>query len=130
MYPFAPAGIGSVVILFALLLPFLAVPFAITGYSIQGSMLLIHRPGWKTSISLGDLQQAKADPKAVDGSWRLCGNGGLFSFTGWFASKAIGRYRGFFTDPKRSVVLCFPKRKIVVSPEDPLRFVETVSKFK
>ncbi len=54
----------------------------------------------------------------------LCvGNGGLFSFTGFFRNKALGTYRAFVTDPRKTVVLHFPRRTVVISPGSPKEFV-------
>ena len=91
-------------------------------------MLLIHRIGWFTKISLKDFSAAYADPKATAMSIRLFGNGGFFSFTGLYANRRIGRYRAFITDTKRSVVLVFSERKIVVSPEHPEVFIVDITK--
>lgn len=126
MYPFAAPAITSVTLLLIPLIPLLAAPFAITGYSLRGSTLFIRRPFWTTTISLNDLQKATAAPEALKRSWRLCGNGGLFSFTGWFSSPALGVYRAYLTDPKNTVVLYFSNRKIVISPHDPTAFCEAV----
>lgn len=124
MFPFAPLGVLSVTLLLSAALPFFAVPFSITGYTIQSDRLLVHRLGWNTVIDISQLKDARYDETATKGSWRICGNGGLFSFTGWFSSGTLGVYRGFFTDTKRTVVITLLKRKIVVSPEDPTDFVD------
>ena len=63
------------------------------------------------------------------GSLRLFGNGGIFSITGLFRNRALGNYRAFVTDLKRTVVLRFPERIIVVSPECPEKFVAEISRF-
>ncbi|MFN7139357.1 MAG: PH domain-containing protein, partial [Limisphaerales bacterium] len=91
---------------------------------------LIHRLGWVTKFNLGELQSFAADPTAMDGSIRLFGNGGLFAFTGLFRNKKLGNYRAFATDPKRAVVLRLKERVIVVTPDDPFRFVEVLGKFE
>lgn len=126
IYPFASAGVFSIILLLSVILPFLAIPFSITGYTLQKDKLLIHRLGWNTTIDLDSLEHAEYDEKATNDSFRLCGNGGLYSFTGWFTSTRLGKYRGFFTDTQKTVVLTFPNRKIVISPEDPHRFVEQI----
>ena len=100
-----------------------ALPFAVRGYAIQKGILRIQRPGWATRLVLGQLVSAEADPTAMSGSLRIAGNGGLFSFTGWFWSRRLGRYRAFVTDPARSVVLKFSDRTVVVSPDVPEEFV-------
>ena len=50
----------------------------------------------------------------------------MFSITGWFWNRRIGRYRAFITDPKSSVILVTASRTIVVSPSDPAMFVDRV----
>jgi Bacterial PH domain len=62
-------------------------------------------------------------PKAMNKSLRTCGNGGGFSFTGWYWSKSLGFYRAFVTDLNRTVVLRFENRTVVVSPGEPEDFV-------
>jgi hypothetical protein len=64
------------------------------------------------------------DPQACKGSLRVIGNGGLFSFTGLFYSKALGRFRLYATDFSRSVVLTLADRVVVVTPAAPHAFVE------
>ncbi len=44
------------------------------------------------------------------GSLRLFGNGGMFSITGLYRNRALGNYRAFVTDLKKTVVLRFMKR--------------------
>ena len=65
-------------------------------------------------------------PLDMKGSIRLCGNGGIFSFTGLYRSRALGRYRAFVNDLNRTVVLRFANRTAVVSPDDPHVFAEAV----
>jgi hypothetical protein len=60
------------------------------------------------------------------GGFRLWGNGGLFSFTGWFRNSALGVYRSFVTDPHRTVVLRYSARRVVLSPSSPDEFVHEV----
>ena len=57
---------------------------------------------------------------------RLFGNGGLFSYHGWFWNRRLGRYRLYATDPERAVVLRFARRTIVVSPGEPAAFVRAL----
>jgi hypothetical protein len=115
-----------------LLLPGLLVGaalFIIRDYTIEPQELLIRRLLWTTRLPLAGLQSAVFQPGAMRGSLRLCGNGGMFSFTGWYRSRALGNYRAFVTDLTQTVVLRFPKRTVVVSPENPERFVSEISRF-
>jgi hypothetical protein len=98
----------------------------VRGYRLEGRQLLVDRLLWSTPVSLEGLQATEIDPEAMRRSIRLCGNGGLFAFTGWFRNRRLGTYRAFATDPSRSVVLRFPNRRVVVTPDDPQRFTEVV----
>ena len=111
----------AVILIFAL--------FMVRGYSIANSTLLVHRPFWKTQVSLRELRSVKFDPTATHRSIRTFGNGGFFSFTGYFRNKELGSYRAFMTDRRRAVVLRFPSSVIVISPDRPEDFVNTISHY-
>ena len=100
--------------------------FAVRGYSLQGNHLIVLRPGWRTRIALDDLQSIKHLPGSTQGSIRIFGNGGLFGFTGLFRNDQLGRYRAFATDVSRAVVLRFPVKTIVVTPDNPQKFVDAL----
>jgi hypothetical protein len=115
----------------AVLLPLMVVAisalFMVRGYAVTPDEILVRRPLWSTRFERGRLQSAAVDPEALRGSIRLFGNGGLFSFTGIFRSSKLGRYRAYVTDPRRSVILRFADRVVVISPADPDAFVRDVS---
>lgn len=100
--------------------------FTIRGYELAGRELRIRRLLWSTVVELGGLESVVADPAATRRSIRTFGNGGLFSFSGWFRNKTLGSYRAWITDHRNAVVLRFPRRTLVVSPSDPAAFVERV----
>jgi hypothetical protein len=97
--------------------------FTIRGYSLAPDTILIHRLLWSTRLPLADLQSADFDPNAMRGAWRTCGNGGFFSFTGFYRNRLLGAFRAFVTDPRRAVVLHYSQRTVVLSPSDPESFV-------
>ncbi len=97
--------------------------YTIRGYSLDHNLLLVHRLFWATSLSLAGLQSASYEPRAMRWSLRTFGNGGFFSFSGFFRNRRLGAYRAFVTDLKRTVVLRFSTRTIVVSPAAPEQFV-------
>ncbi|WP_372807439.1 PH domain-containing protein [Pontiella sp.] len=105
---------------------FLAVPFIVRGYAVENGRLLIRRVGWVKTFPLDELESVEIDPQAMHGSIRLFGNGGLFSFTGLYRNKRLGNYRSFVNDWKRSVVVRFANRTIVVSPDDPVAFKQAL----
>jgi hypothetical protein len=106
-----------------------AVPFVVRGYAVQDEVLLIRRLLWNSRIDLAGLRSVRFDPDALKGSLRTCGNGGLFSFTGWYWNRRLGRYSMYVTDLKRAVVLTFDTRVVVVSPADPEAFLKELATF-
>lgn len=112
-----------------LLILFFTVLFTIRAYSIEPRELLIRRLLWTTRVSLDGLQSAESLPNAMSRSLRLWGNGGMFSFTGWYRNRALGNYRAFVTDLKNTVVLRFKNKTIVISPDNPERFLSEISQY-
>jgi hypothetical protein len=100
-----------------------AIPFVVRDYALRDGTLQVRRLCWTTSVALGELREATIDPQAGAGSIRLFGNGGLFSFSGWFRNAKLGRYRAFVTDWQRAVVLRGAMCTVVLSPADPAGFV-------
>ncbi|MEC7907207.1 MAG: PH domain-containing protein [Verrucomicrobiota bacterium] len=100
--------------------------FSIRNYQLIESKLYIRRIGWKYTIDLANLESVQVDPSAMSKSIRLFGNGGLFCFAGIFRNHKLGRYRAFAASSKNSVILRFPNRTIVVTPEDPDGFAEMI----
>jgi hypothetical protein len=97
--------------------------FSIRGYTIAADAILIHRLLWTTRLPLAGLQSVQFAPDAMRGSLRIFGNGGLFSFSGFFWNRTLGNYRAFVTDLRRTVVLRLARRTVVVSPSAPEEFV-------
>lgn len=113
------------------LLPMIVVsclPFMIRSYAITEDAILIRRLFWTTRLGRSGLKSAEVVPKAMNKSLRTCGNGGGFSFTGWYWNKPLGFYRAFVTDLNRTVVLRFEKRTVVVSPGEPEDFVKELTR--
>ncbi len=108
--------------LLLLAVPFVAALFTVRGYRLEGDFLHIRRLYWTTCIPLTGLMSATVERDAMRRSIRLCGNGGAFSFSGWWWSRRLGRYRVWVTDLKQTVVLRFPNRTIVISPDRPEEF--------
>ena len=100
-----------------------AAPFTIRGYTVTPEAILVQRLFWTTRLPLADLQSAEFRPDVMRWSIRTFGNGGVFSFSGFFRNKTLGAYRALVTDPHRTVVLRFPTRTMVVSPSAPEEFI-------
>jgi len=113
----------------ALILPAILVGsliFIVTGYEVEGTELYVKRLLSSTRISFQGLNRVWIEPAVCKGTIRVFGNGGLFSFSGWFYSRRLGRYRLFATTLSRSVVLVLPARVVVITPAEPVVFIEHV----
>ncbi len=118
-----------IVILYSLipvLTLFISLLFTVRGYSILGNIFRVRRLLWYTDIDISMLQSVEYDPKAMTGSLRTFGNGGLFSFSGSYKSRKLGSFKAYVTDFKKCVVIIAAGQTVVVSPENPELFVEVL----
>lgn len=98
----------------------------VRGYVLTEDEIQVRRLGWVTRLPLTSLKAVEGKADAMRGSIRLAGNGGLFSFTGYFWNRQLKKYRAYATDLSRAVVLCYPDRTIVITPHDPQHFIMRV----
>lgn len=115
-------GLGIAAVLPVLLV--VSALMAVTGYELDGGSLRVRRPLWSTRIPLTGLRRVWAEPAISQGARRIFGNAGLFSYTGLYQSRALGRYRMFATDLNNAVVLASVERAVVVTPAAPAAFLE------
>ena len=104
--------------------------FAVRGYSVTGSEVLIHHLGWAKRLPLADVERVEASPGVMTGSVRVFGIGGVFGSYGWFRNAVLGSYTSYATDPARAVVLKVGQKTLVVTPDDPAGFVAAVERGK
>lgn len=131
VFAFAPGkGVPWWLLLFLALIPLSillgCVASMVCGYRLEGGILHVVRPGRTTRIGLRGLKSVSLDVRACQGSTRVNGNGGAYSYTGWFHNAALGTYELFATDMSRTVVLKLPNRIVVVTPNRPEEFVNAV----
>jgi hypothetical protein len=122
-----PPGALGYVVLLPLVILFGTALFTIRGYSISSDSILVHRLLWQTVLPRAGLESAEVEPEAMRGSIRTFGNGGAFSFTGFYYNKRLGSYRAYVTDPRRCVVLRYANRRVVLSPATPEDFVSDLA---
>jgi hypothetical protein len=105
---------------------FIALPFTVRGYRLTEKTLYVKRLLWLTEVPLDNLETITVSPNAMMKSIRTFGNGGLFSITGYYYNKTLGKYRIFATRLKNVVVLRFSDRVIVITPDQPELFKEKI----
>ena len=114
----------AVVVLAAVLA--VAAALAVRGYAVETDAVVVHRLGWTTRLNLARLGSVEADPEAFSWAIRTVGIGGPFAFVGRYRSRRLGPFTAYATDRARSVVLRWPDRTVVVTPDDPDTFVAAV----
>jgi hypothetical protein len=124
--PFAET-FGTLMVFVPPFVALIAFLFVVTVYEVGPTELRVQRLLWSTRIPLAGITRAWHDPGVMKRSLRVFGNGGLYSITGLYQNRLLGRYRAFVTDPKHSIVLGIPKRLVVVSPADPRAFLQQLA---
>ena len=102
--------------------------FTVRGYEIDSDALLVRRLLWSTGIPLAGLRSITLEPKLTKATVRIWGNGGLFSFSGLYWNRQLGRFRMCATDLSKAVVLRFQDRAWVVTPDRPEEFIQQLTR--
>ena len=124
--PEMPASLNVAVIALCMGTLVISLLFTVRGYRIEMGSLYIERLIWDTRVDLRHLRSAEVNPEAMTRAWRIFGNGGLFSFSGWFRNKRLGSFRAWVTNRNDCVVLKLEDRTLVVSPSEPDQFAEAL----
>jgi hypothetical protein len=97
-------------------------------YRMVEDELRIELPFRTVRFSLAGLQSVTPDRDALRRKFKIAGNDGLGSISGRFRSKHLGPFRAYVSDGEHAVVLRWPDRCLVISPQQHSLFVEVVRK--
>jgi hypothetical protein len=97
-------------------------------YRLVGNELLVERAFRTVRCPLDSLLSVTPDREAMRRARKIYGNDGLGAISGRFRSKRLGPFRAYLTDAERAVVLRWPGRCLVISPDQPTYFLEAVRK--
>jgi hypothetical protein len=101
--------------------------FAPSGYRVDGQTLTVKRPLGDEVIQRAEITAARMFEEAdSEGMTRTGGNGGLFGYYGKYKSDRLGEHRWYVTDVARRVVVETREGAVVVSPDDPAKFIAAV----
>ena len=101
--------------------------FSPRGYGITAESIIIRRLVGDVCVRTAAVRQARrASADDLRGCVRLIGSGGLFGYYGWFRTAQLGKSRRYVTDRNRSVIVWTPDQVIVLSPDDPDRFLRAL----
>lgn len=94
--------------------------FSVSGYSLQGDQLVVHRIGWAIRFPLADVTEITVNPHAMMGSIRVFGIGGVFGYIGRFHNSVVGDYKAYVTQPNLALIVGLGAHTIVITPDDPV----------
>lgn len=97
-------------------------------YRLVGHELLVELPFHIVRFPLAGLLDATPDREAMRHAWKVYGNDGLGAVAGRFRNKRLGAFRAYLTDTEYAVVLRWPDRCLVISPQQNFFFLEAVRK--
>ncbi len=118
--PIAAAGVTSIVLVTVWLTA------RIRRYRLTAAELQVHLPLRIVRFPLEGLREVLPDRDALRGARKIVGNDGLGAISGRYRSNRLGRFHIYATDREHAVVLHWPDRCLVVSPDQTAWFVETV----
>jgi len=95
-------------------------------YRLTAADLQVRLPLRTVRFPLAGLQTVTPDREALRGARKIVGNDGIGAISGRYRSKRLGRFHAYVTDCEHAVVLRWPDRGLVVSPDQTAWFVETV----
>lgn len=126
--PFIPGMIMYIVAILPVIL-FVTWLFSVTGYFLENNNLIVVRPLWKTTIVLPPGALAQKEPEIKDGLLKIMGNGGLFGYTGGFRNRKLGNFKAYATNWSHAVSITSEADdfRIIVTPEDPLQFIQSIN---
>jgi hypothetical protein len=126
-------GVIRLVLLFpaVLCLGILLVAYAYTprSFELDDTALVVSRLAGNVTVQLRDVAEVRSVPNPLSGSMRIGGNGGLFGFWGRYHSAALGgNFTMYGTRASGGVALVGKDQTIVVTPDDPDRFIVDVQR--
>jgi Bacterial PH domain len=97
-------------------------------YRLTGAELLVELRFRTVRFPLAGLVSLAADREAMRRAWKVYGNDGLGAISGRYRSRHLGPFRVYLTDAEHAVVLRWPDRCLVISPEQHSFFIESARK--
>ncbi|MGA2143860.1 MAG: PH domain-containing protein [Bryobacteraceae bacterium] len=113
-----------------LFLLILAYAYSPRGYRVAERAIAVRRLIGDIRIPLDDVREARiAGADDFAGCIRLWGSGGLFGYYGVFRTSKLGKCTWYVTSRRNSVVVIAGAKTVVLSPDDPERFVAAIRAF-
>ncbi len=126
----SPPELAAVVIGISVVILAISYLLAPRGYAVEGGNIEIRRSLFPVTIAGSEIECVKPLSKPDMGAtMRVFGNGGLFGFYGVFYSRKLGRHKWYASRTNHLVgIETRGGGWVVISPDDPAKFVEAVGK--
>ena len=100
--------------------------FRVRSYDIASGNLVVKVGFGEKVFPLGDLVSVQAEEQPFAGALREFGVGGVWSYAGRFRSSRLGRFSAYATSTASGVLLTWPDKKLLVTPQDQTQFLHAV----
>jgi hypothetical protein len=97
-------------------------------YEVNDGELRVVRPFHTACFPIAGLAEVSSDRQALAGAIKVIGNDGFGAIAGRFHSRKLGRFRAYVTDRAHAIVLRWPDRCVVISPNRTYEFVQCLRK--
>lgn len=97
----------------------------ISSYEIDSGNLVVHLGFTKKIFPLSGLRNASIEERPFAGATKDAASAGVWSYCGSFSSGKLGAFSAYATTSARGVLLVWPDKKVLVTPEDAERFVQS-----
>jgi hypothetical protein len=104
--------------------------FRITSYEISSGNLVVHLGFGKKIFPLSGLQNISLEESPFSGARKNAAMAGVWSYCGVFNSAKLGEFHAYATDTSRGVLLTWPDKKVLVTPQDATSFVQSARSAK
>jgi hypothetical protein len=104
--------------------------FRIKSYQIESGNLVIHFGMGKKLFPLNRLTEARIEQNPFSGARRVMGIGGLWCMYGSFSSERLGDFTAYASGTSQGVLLTWPDKKVLVTPDEPERFIKALQTAK
>lgn len=94
---------------------------------VDGDQLVVQMRRWRETIPLGGARARKLEADEIEHLTRLATTAGITVGTGGFDSHRLGELDLYASDLERAVLVELEERALVVTPDDPDRFVATIT---
>ncbi|HZV35634.1 MAG TPA: PH domain-containing protein [Verrucomicrobiae bacterium] len=100
--------------------------FRIRSYEINSGNLIIHAGFGKKVVPLAGLKSVSLEENPFAGATKDAAMAGVWSYYGAFSSTKFGLFHAYATTTARGVMLTWPDKKVLVTPDNTSHFLQSV----